>query len=163
MADIKQQERRQRGDDFQDELRRSWHKLPCWRMRIADRSGGTRPADEIILLDSINILAEAKRTAGDEFRLSMVRVNQQKGLYNFDTVLRRNRGLIFISFLNDDTDEAYAFGFIDALRYMRNTGVQYIPLDDFRNRVIKCVELPVMQDENGDRYYDLQGVEKCYK
>ena len=60
MVDAKQQEKRQRGDDFQEELRRSWHYVPnCWRMRIADRSGGTRPADEIVLLSNINILAEA--------------------------------------------------------------------------------------------------------
>lgn len=164
MVDAKQQEKRQRGDDFQEELRRSWHYVPnCWRMRIADRSGGTRPADEIVLLSNINILAEAKRTAGTDFKLSMIRVNQQKGLYNFDTVIRRNKGLIFISFLNDDIDEAYAFSFIDALRYMRTTGVQYIPLDDFRNRRITCVKLDIMHDSNGDRYYDVKGVEKCYK
>ncbi len=164
MADRKQQERRQRGEDFQDELRRSWRVLPkCWRMRISDTSGGTRPADEIILLESINILAEAKRTAGTAFKLSMIRVNQQKGLYDFDCVFRRNRGLVFISFLNKTTDEAYAFRFIDALRYMRIKNVQYITLDDFRKRLIRCVNLPVLFDDEQNRYYDLQGVEKCYK
>ena len=164
MADIKQQERRDRGAEFQDELRRSWRLLPkCWRMRISDTSGGTRPADEIILLESINILAEAKRIAGAKFTLSMIRVNQQKGLYDFDSVLHRNRGLVFVSFLNDTTDEAYAFRFIDALRYMRATGVQYITLDDFRKQCVRCVNLPVRFDGEQKRYYDLQGVEKCYR
>lgn len=164
MADVKQQERRQRGEEFQDELRRSWRYIPkCWRMRITDHNSGTRPADEIVLLPSINILAEAKRTNGDRFTLSMVRPNQQKGLYDFDVIIPRHRGLIFISFLNDTEDVAYAFRFIDALQFMRNTGVNYIPLTDFKNGVFKCVELPLLHDTDNNRYYDLKGVERCYR
>lgn len=163
MTDKKQQEKRQRGDDFQDELRRSWRRIPCWRMRISDASGGTRPADEIILLNRINVLGEAKRTAGDVFKLSMVRTNQQKGLYHFDNVLPRNYGLVFISFLSDTVDETYAVRFIDALRFMGANKIQYIPIESFRERTIKCVKLPVHTDENGDRYYDVRGLEECYK
>lgn len=165
MTDTKQQERRQRGEDFQTELRRSWRHIPnSWRMRISDQNSGTRPADDVILLRYINILAEAKRTNGDRFTLSMVRPNQQKGLYDFDAVLPQNKGLIFISFLNDTIDEAYAFRFIDALRYMRNMGTHYVPLEDIRKgQQLKRVILPIMHDSNGDRYYDLKGVEICYK
>lgn len=165
MADLKQQERRQRGEDFQQELRRSWHYINnCWRMRITDKNSGTRPADDVILLQYINILAEAKRTSGDAFTLSMVRTNQQKGLWDFDSVIPRNKGLIFISFLNTEVDEAYAFRFIDALRYMRNNGTQSIPLEDIRaGQQLKRVYLPLKHDKNGDRYYDLKGVEQCYK
>lgn len=164
MADLKQQERQQRGEDFQDELRRSWHYIQnCWRMRIADRSGGTRPADDIILLNSINILAEAKRTAGAAFELSMIRTNQSKGLIDFDNVLRRNKGLVFISFLNDDTDEAYVFRYLDALRYMGAMHRKHIKLDELRKRRILCEHLPIRYDDEGNRYYDLKGVERCFR
>ena len=164
MTDRKQQERRQRGEDFQDEMRRSWrHVKTCWRMRISDKNNGTRPADDLVILSSINVLAEYKRTNDNSFKLSIVRPNQQKALYDFDAVIRRNKGIVFISFLRDSLDVAYAFRFIDALRYMRNMGVQYIHIDDFKTGAFRCVELPLRYDENDDRYYDLKGVEMCYK
>lgn len=162
-----QAERRQRGEDFQDELRRSWRLLPnCCRLRITDgvNRAGTRPGDELVLLSNINILSEAKRTAGRQFELSMLRTNQQKGLLDFDNAIRRNVGLVFISFLNEDEDldTAYAFRFIDALRYMRNYGVRYIPLEAFQDRSLRCVPLPLLKIKD-ERGYDLKGVEICYK
>jgi len=162
-----QAERRQRGEDFQDELRRSWRLLPnCCRLRITDgvNRAGTRPGDELVLLSTINILCEAKRTAGRQFELSMLRPNQQKGLLDFDNAIRRNAGLIFISFLNEDEglDAAYAFKFIDALRYMRNFGIRYITLEAFQERAIRAVSLTPITI-NGERGYDLKGVETCYR
>ena len=91
----KQAERRQRGEDFQEECRRSWRQIPnLWRLRITDGGNlGTRPADELVLLEHVNLLCEEKRTDGDQFKLSMLRTDQLTGLINFEKALDRNIGL----------------------------------------------------------------------
>ena len=159
-----QRERQQRGEEFQDEIRRSWRLLPnCWRMRIADGQGTTRPADEIILLEEINVLAEAKRTSGEVFKLSMLRPNQVTGLIDFDQVISRNWGLVFISFLNDDKglDEAYAIRLITALKFMKQKGKVSISLEELRTRAVNCIDLPLLSKD--ERIYDLKGVKECYR
>lgn len=159
----KQRERNQRGQDFQEEIRRSWRRIPnCWRMRVKDGSGGTRPADELTLLEDVNILAELKRTEGVEFRLSFLRPNQIEGLLDFDRALKRNYGLVFVSFHNPDRglDEAYAVRLGTALRYMQRRGVSYISLDDFRRAALPCVPLPRI--EAAEPTYDLKElVDNC--
>lgn len=165
--DNKQAERRQRGEDFQAELRRSWRLLPnCVRLRISDgaNKAGSRPSDELILLSDINVLVEAKRTNGPDFTLNMLREPQIKGMLDFETALKRNRGLVFISFLNPDCglDEAYAFRFTDALHFMRNFGTRRIRLEEFQSKDIKCVFLPLLKSTK-ERTYDLKGVERCYR
>lgn len=162
----KQLEKQQRGEDFQDEIRRSWHLIePSWRMRISDGKGrGTRPADEIILLKDLNILAEHKRTAGTRFELSFLEPNQIKGLLDFDQVLERNYGLVFVSFLNEEygDDEAYTFRLITALKYMKKEGRKYITSKELRNKLIRNVTLPRLTiDEKPG--YDLKGVKNCFK
>jgi hypothetical protein len=164
----KQTERRQRGEDFQDEIRRSWRLIPgCWRLRITDGKGtGDRPADDLVLLEHINILSEEKRTAGDRFELSFLRPNQLRGLLAFDNVLERNKGLVFVSFLNADVDEAYAFRLADALPYMKQQNRRYVTIDELRQRFIPCVPLTTIQlTEDGEtvRGYNLKGVQECYK
>lgn len=165
----KQAERRKRGEDFQDELRRSWRLVPrCWRMRITDAAGrvGTRPADDIILLDQVNILCEAKRTAGDRFELSFLRPNQLRGLLEFDGVMDRNIGMVFVSFLNEAVDLAFAFRLLDALLFMKQQNRQYITLEELQLQKIKRVPLPVIELYENDqpvRGYDLKGVTNCYK
>ena len=92
MRNEKQAERRQRGEDFQEECRRSWRQIPnLWRLRITDGGNlGTRPADELVLLEHVNLLCEEKRTDGDRFKLSMLRADQLTGLINFEKALDRN-------------------------------------------------------------------------
>jgi hypothetical protein len=157
-----QRERNERGQDFQAEIRRSWRLIPnCWRARVRE-GGGTRPADEITLLDEVNILAELKRTSGTEFRLSFLRPDQVEGLLAFDRALARNFGLVFISFHNPDKglDEAYAVRLGTVIRYMQRRGVSYIHLDDFRRGALPCCPLPRL--DAADPAYDLKGlVEKC--
>lgn len=160
-----QLERQQRGEDFQDEIRRSWRLIePCWRMRISDGKGADRPADEIILLQDFNILAEHKRTSSDRFELSFLRPNQIKGLYDFDTVLERNYGLVFVSFLNEDAgiDEAYTFRLLAALKYMKTQGRRYITRKELYLKEIRNIELSrlTIDEEPG---YNLKGVNNCYK
>lgn len=158
--DHKQKERQQRGQDFQDEIRRSWRLVPnSWRMRIADGRGGTRPADEIILLNDVNILAEHKRTQGDRFELSFLEVNQIKGLLDFDQVIARNKGLVFVSFLDEakGLDLAVAFRLIPAAYYMKRKRRKYITVDEFKKQVTPCLWLPRMQLDDGPGY-DLKGV-----
>lgn len=159
MRNEKQAERRQRGEDFQAECRLSWRQIPnLWRLRITDGSClGTRPADELILLEKVNLLCEEKRTDGDRFTLSMLRTDQLKGLLKFEQALDRNRGYVFVSFLNEAVDVAYAFRFIYALHYMKSKGRQYITLSELQQGVIKAVELPRIQI-NGEPGYDLKGV-----
>lgn len=159
MRNEKQAERRQRGEDFQEELRRSWRLLPnLWRLRITDGSGlGTRPADELVITEKVNLLCEAKRTDSDRFLLSMLRPDQRTGLLKFEQAVSRNRGYVFISFLNEAVDVAYAFRFLDALLYMRQQNRQYITLEELQQGKIEAVNLPriYIDEELG---YDLKGV-----
>lgn len=139
----KQRERRQRGNDFQEEIRNSWNRVPnVWQMRIKDGGGGTRPADYITLTEDANILAELKRTAGESFKLSMLEPNQIKGLLDFDGVITRNYGLVFVSFENAKRglDEAYVFRLVAALRYMRMTEKNSINRELLQrvSRFLKC-------------------------
>lgn len=153
----KQKERRDRGEDFQDEMRRSWALVPnSWRLRITDAGAGTRPADEVVLLKSCNILAEHKRTAGDKFELSFLRPPQIRGLLDFECVLQHNKGLVFVSFLNADTDRTLVFRLVDALRFMKREGKNHIKLGDFGSLFTQFVEIPLMEAEK--RTYYLQPV-----
>lgn len=155
----KQAERRQRGEDFQEECRLSWHQIPdLWRIRITDGGKlGTRPADELVLLEHANLLCEEKRTDGDRFNLAMLRTDQLKGLLKFEQALARNQGYVFVSFLNDAVDVAYAFRLVNALYYMKKQGRQYITLSEFKQGAIDSVQLPRILI-NGESGYDFKGV-----
>lgn len=160
-----QRERQQRGQDFQDEIRRSWRKLPnVWRFRLPDGGGGNRPGDELILLEEINVLAEHKRTEGDDFQLAFLRPSQLKGLVDFDRVISRNYGLVFVSFLDEarGQDIAYCFRLARALQYMKTRGRQYIHLEEFESGAFPAIALPLLPNEK-ERTYDLKGVNECYK
>lgn len=160
--DVKQKERQQRGQDFQLEIMNSWKRIPnIWTMTIKDGGGGTRPADRIILTQDINILAELKRTESQRFELAYLRPNQIKGLLDFDQVIERNVGLVFISFhsTKKGIDTAFAFRLMDAMPYMKQAGRSYITLDELRQQVIPCAEMP-----RGEHHtYDLKGVMTCFK
>lgn len=159
----KQAERRERGEAFQAEVRRSWKLLPnLWRLRITDSVSrlGTRPADEVVLTDRFNYLVEEKRTDGNQFTLSLLRPDQLKGLLEFEKVLERNRGYVFISFLSETIDEAYAIRLLDALIYMKKQKRQYVSLEELRNKNIDVISLPLIEID-GERGYDLKGVLNC--
>ena len=158
----KQAERRQRGEDFQEECRRSWRQIPnLWRLRITDGGIlGTRPADELILLEHVNLLCEEKRTDSDRFTLSMLRTDQLKGLLKFEQALDRNVGLVLVSFLNEAVDVAYAFRLLNALVFMKQVGRQYITLEELQQGKIETVNLPRITID-GKSGYDLKGVLDC--
>ncbi|MCO5387830.1 MAG: hypothetical protein NHB14_20905 [Desulfosporosinus sp.] len=126
------------------------------------QSSGTRPADAITLLKDVNVLAELKRTAGESFKLGMLRSSQLKGLTDFDEVIPRNYGLVFVSFLNEEKgiDEAYSFRLIDGLKFMKRQGRLHIKLTEFRNFEISRLTLPRIPGE--ERLYDLSGVNLYY-
>lgn len=159
MRNEKQAERRQRGEDFQEECRLSWRQLPnLWRIRITDGSSlGTRPADELILIEDFNLLCEEKRTDGDRFNLSMLRTDQLKGLLKFEQALERNLGFVFVSFLNEAVDVAYAFRLVYALQFMKLNNRQYITQEELQQGVIPVVDLPRISI-NGKPGYDFKGV-----
>lgn len=160
-----QKERQQRGEDFQNEIRRSWRKLPnVWRFRLPDGGGGSRPGDELILLEGLNILAEHKRTTEDSFQLSFMRKPQLKGLTDFDSVISKNYGLVFVSFLDEKRgqDLAYCFRLTAALQFMNKKGRLHITLDELRRNEMTCIALPLLPHER-ERTYDLKGVLACYK
>lgn len=160
----KQRERNQRGQDFQEEIRRSWSHIPnCWRLRLKDGPGGTQAADELTLLQDVNILAELKRTEGQKFEYGFLRANQVTGLLDFDSCLDRNYGLVYVSFHNPAAglDEAYAIRLVTALRYMHRRGVKYISLEDFRRKALPCVPLPRLGTATPT--YDLRGLVECCK
>lgn len=159
----KQAERRARGEAFQLECKRSWKLLPnLWRMRITDAAGrvGTRPADEVILTDRLNYLVEEKRTDSNQFTLSMLRPDQLTGLLKFENALERNRGYVFVSFLNEDNDVAFAFRIMDAMVFMKQRNRKYITLDEFLSGTFEAIALPriTIDDDPG---YDLKGVLDC--
>lgn len=160
----KQKERQQRGHNFQEEIRKSWLLVPnVWQLRIKDGGGGTRPADMLTICDEVNILAELKRTASQKFELSFLRSGQVKGLVDFDEVIGRNYGLVFVSFLNEakDIDEAYAFRLVAALRYMHRRSRAHITLEELRQGAIHRINLPLL--ESAERKYDLRRAADCYK
>lgn len=166
--DIKQKERYQRGEDFQNEIRRGWRLVPnSWRRRVVDGQGsGTQPADEIILLPEGNVLAEHKRRKGDRFSLNELEPNQQKGLLDFDAVLPQNYGLVFISFLDEEkgVDEAYVVRFVSLARYLRSEGRSSITRNQLMINVVsdKVVHIPV-RTVDCVRIYDLRRLGKCLK
>jgi|SRR5699024_1832949 len=155
----KQRERRQRGHDFQEEIRQSLRYVPnTWTINITDGKGGSRPADRLIVTEHLNILTELKRTAGMRFNLEFLRPNQIQGLIDFDKVTERNLGLVFVSFHNPkrDLDEAYAFRLVTALQYMKNRDIRYLSIDDLRDKKVPVIELPRINE-----LYDLKGVINC--
>lgn len=164
----KQKERYQRGENFQDEIRRSWRRLSnLWRLRIED-SSGSRPGDELILtMDPegrpINILAEHKRTSDNKFNLSDLRQGQVKGLIDFESVLPWNFGLVFVNFLNRDQDRdiTYAFRLVKAIEYMKEKDRASVPLKDFVSEV-PALQIPVLEGVI-PRTYDMRGVLYCYQ
>lgn len=155
----KQRERRQRGHDFQEEIRQSLRFVPnIWTINITDGKGGSRPADRIIITEHVNILAELKRTAGKKFNLSFLRPNQIQGLIDFDNVTERNLGLVFVSFHNprQNLDETYAFRLITALEYMKSRDIRYLSIQDLRNAKVPVVKIPRINE-----HYDLRVVIDC--
>lgn len=178
MKNAQQRARQQRGADFQEEVRRSWRALPSlWRLRLRDGRGIENPADELVLLEDFNALAEHKRTDSDRFSLSYLRPNQVKGLQDFDGVLGRNLGLVFISFHNPVLfrDDCYVFRLVTALEYMRDRSRTYITLQEFQFGDISesgavdlelfdylpVVRLPRLADAK-EPTYDLRGLLKWY-
>jgi hypothetical protein len=161
----KQRERYQRGEDFQDEVRRSWRLLPkVWRMRITDGGGGTRPGDEIILTPDFNVLAEHKRVAGKSLPLSKIRPPQIVGLRDFDDIIERNLGLVFVSFHNPDKglDECFAFRLVKALRYLEKHNEKTIRLEHLERGAIPAIRLPRIPGA-AEPTYDFRGLLECYK
>jgi hypothetical protein len=162
---LKQKERQQRGENFEDEIHRGWLQVPnCWRLGIPGNAS-TRPADSLTLLPDYNILQECKRTAGDRFELSFLRKNQVTGLLNFEqTIPSRNLGVVFCSFLNEekDIDETYLFRLRTGLEIMQRLKVNYITLEVFRGshkmqglrRVICEVDRVICPD--GLDYWDIR-------
>jgi len=160
----KQKERLQRGIDFQDEVRRSWRRVPnVWRLRLRDGKGGTQVADEVALLAKVNLLSELKRTEGDRFELSFLRSDQINGLLDFDRVLPQNYGLVLVSFhnLQQGRDDAYAIRLITALHFMRREGREYITLDELRSGAFPAIRLPRLNTP--EPTYDLWELGECYR
>lgn len=96
---------------------------------------------------------------GTKFELSFLRPNQIRGLVDFDEVIQRNVGLVFVSFQNQHLDETYAIRLVAALRYLRNKNRQYIKLSELRDG-IAGVSVSVPKIAIG---YDLREVPKCFK
>lgn len=156
----KQQERRNRGKEFEEEIRRSWSRIPnIWRLRIADGGGASRPGDELVLTPYGNLLIELKRTEEPVFRLDFLRTGQIKGLLEFEHVLPCNYGLIFVSFLDVTRDEVYGFRLFTALKYMRETQRKSIPIQTFRSSSMPSCKLP-LYPASYERHYDLEALIK---
>lgn len=152
----KQRERRQRGHDFQNEVLQSLRYVPnLWTINIQDGRGGSRPADRIILTEKVNILAELKRTSGSRFYLNFLRPNQIQGLIDFDTVIEKSLGLVFISFHEPkkQLDEMYIFRLTTALKYMKKKDKLHIDLKELQDEVIPSLHIKRVND-----LYDLNGV-----
>lgn len=166
--DQKQADKRQRGEDFQNELKRSWPLVAnTWRLRIPDK-GGSRPADELVIAGDINILAELKRTESEGFQLSYLRPNQLKGLIEFDACNKRNKGLVFISFLSEteNRDSSFVFRLTDGLKFMHLKGRNYIRMDELATHKLPALGLRLIEikieDKLPERAWDLSEVETYF-
>lgn len=164
----KQRERQERGHDFQLEIKRSWEFVPnTWSIPIKDGLGGTKPADRLTLAEEVNLLTELKRTAKQEFQLSFLRPNQIHGLLDFDGVVKRNYGLVLVSFYNPPKmDEAYAIRLVTAMQYMVKEGKKSISLEALRNGVRykdRQVAIRIPRLETAEKAFDLREVVECYK
>lgn len=162
----KQRERRQRGHDFQQEVRNSWRLIPnTWQIVIKDGGGGSRPADNLVLAQEINILQELKRTTSRKFELSFLEPNQIRGLIDFDQVILNNYGMVLVSFHNPEKglDDAYAIRLISALRYMNDKGRQFISLDELPTATAGGRKVAMHMPRQAGNTYDMQGVVECYK
>ena len=143
------------GEDFQEMMRLSWGLLPNWRRRLRDGGGVENPADDVILLNTCNILAEYKSTTGDTFDLSMLREGQREGLIQFEKVLpNRNRGIVFVYFAT--TGECYAFNFIKALNWMAKNNRQSIPVHVLREKGFPQVYYLPMVEVKGKQCFDVK-------
>lgn len=137
-------------------------------MRISDGVSSTRPADELVLTEEVNILAEHKRTEGTKFELSFLRPNQIQGLVDFDEVVTRNVGLVFVSFHNPTQrrDEAYVLRLVTVLRYLRIKERQYISLSELQAGMgvgTSALSVRIPRLESGSKLYDLREVPRCCK
>lgn len=161
----KQLERLDRGEQFQEEIRRSWRLVPNnWRMRVSDGGRGGRPADEIVITEGPNILGEHKRLKYPKLALDDIRANQRTGLIDFDEAVSRNLGLVFVSFLDEDKglDMTLAVRFKTACWYMAKKKKAHIKLVEFIGGTVPCVFLPLITSAD-ERTYDLRGLIECYK
>jgi hypothetical protein len=155
----KQKERRDRGADFQKEARLSWRQIPhVWRHHMRE-GGGTRPADDIVLTEVWNFLTEYKRTEGYVFDMDFLRPDQLVGLVNFDRVIPRNIGLVMVSFLNEEIDEAYAIHIKDLVKLVNLYHKKSFDIDFIRRAPSHFVELPRI-DIDGQRGYDFSRLPK---
>lgn len=166
----KQKEKHDRGQDFQLEIKNSWRHVPnIWTMPIPDGRGGSRAADRITIGEKVNLLTELKRTSKKSFQLDFLRPNQIRGLIDFDQVVKRNYGLVLVSFhdLPKGIDEAYAIRLVSALRYMKQKDTRSIPLEDLRKGIIvgatQRVDMKLPRLDTAEPAYDLKGVMECYK
>ena len=155
----KQAERNARGEDFQQELRRSWTLIPGWRLRIKDGRGSSKPGDEIITLPTANLLIEAKRKSMPYLQLSDLRPNQLYGLRDFTKALPQNEGIVAVSILNDKLDECYLLPVRAMIETMKETGKLSIGRE-----TLKAIALEVPRTTiNGLPGYDLSNVENWLK
>jgi hypothetical protein len=162
--DVRQEQKRrqQHGQDFQEEVRRSWRLIPnSWRI-FKPGSRSTRPADELVLLQKCSLLVEEKRTQGDRFQLSFLRPNQLTGLINFERAIPdRNRGLVLVSFLNEKEgrDIAYGIQLTAAVKLMAHLKRKYLTLDEIQRAGFP--EMKRVQTDSGPEW-DLKEVVYYY-
>ncbi|MEN6565896.1 MAG: hypothetical protein ABFC57_06310 [Veillonellales bacterium] len=154
-----QAEKRLRGEQFQEEIRRSWSLIPnCWRMRITDDCG-SRPADEIVILPYVNFLIEMKRKAVGRLCLSDLRMNQIGGLNDFEKTGEKNVSLIMFSCLNAEIDVTYAVTFKDLLWFMKKNNRLSLKLMGIRAIGFPLPRLLI----GGKPGFDLSGLVAAFK
>lgn len=162
----KQKERRDRGHDFQQEIKNSWRHVPnVWTMAIADGRGGSRAADRITIAPKVNLLTELKRTSKKEFQLGFLRPNQVRGLVDFDDIIEHNYGVVLVSFhdIPKGVDEVYAIRLSAALKYMLKKGRTSIKLVDLKKEGMEHIALRLPKLNTQETAYDLKGLIECYK
>jgi hypothetical protein len=143
------------GKQFEIAIARSWKQVPrAWRLRLRDGGSVERPADELVLLPSANLLNELKRTNKPKFSMKMLRTNQIKGLLEFEKAADRNYGLVFFNYFNEEIkqDRLFIFRYVHLLLYIKENNCKSLtfPLHLFEDTEILNLEL-----ECKDGLYDL--------
>jgi len=124
-----------KGKQFESDMLESWKCVPSWRIRLRDGGGGETPADDLVLLDELRVLAEYKCTDNDKFNFSSaVKQHQIDAALTFESACGKNVGVLFINFRHRNA--VVIIRIIDLLTYYvkaNKKSIDFNNLDDIKH------------------------------
>lgn len=132
------------GGLFEQRMLESWYRVPgTWRLKIGDGVGSERPADEIILLNKVRLLAENKRTDKLVFAIgNNLKPHQWRAGVEFSCLNPNNISAVFLNFYNDKVDRTFAIEMISLMQYMVKYKTKSIGINDMN--LVKSIEIFIL-------------------